>query len=86
MAVGGQVHCWERGARVGILGSALTWKALEPITEQLAAPASRVLTLQIADRGRVEESMGTECAALTLGMVGQPHFQKKPERKGIGVF
>lgn len=41
MAVGGQVHCWERGARVGILGSASTWKALEPITEQLAAPASR---------------------------------------------
>ena len=41
MGVGGQVPCWERGARVGILGSALTWKALEPITEQLAAPASR---------------------------------------------
>ena len=41
MAVGRQVHCWERGARVGILGSASTWKALEPIMEQLAAPASR---------------------------------------------
>lgn len=28
------------------------------------------------------EHGGTECAALTLGMAGQPHFQKKPKSKG----
>lgn len=39
-AAGGQVHCRERGAGVGMLGKAQTWKALKPITEQLAAPAS----------------------------------------------
>lgn len=35
---------------------------------------------------QLEESMGTECTTLTLGMAGQPHFQKKPERKGVCMF
>lgn len=40
MAGGAQAHGQERGTRVGMLGSALTWKASEPITEQLAAGSS----------------------------------------------
>lgn len=38
---GGPSTLLGKGRQGRILGSALTWKALEPITEQLAAPASR---------------------------------------------